>query len=246
MCCLPPAPRACGTGYRDRWWWCPAGGSSVGWLELGPLCPMHRVEGLLGDLALFVPVAFDGEDDKHQGQDAEDQGLDRVEHHLQAEKADRDEGDRERGDDAERDLTAVDVAEEPHRGRHRLDELEHQLDETDEQGDPAGRDPVLELVEREELAEVASDPQSPKTLELEVEEADQCEAERDVDAARWRPQLLDPSHGRHETAPVAEQDQQEEGDEQRDVRLRGRACYAEPEVGQELVEPLEDVLGAAG
>ena len=43
------------------------------------------------------------------------------------------------GDDAERDLAAVDVAEEPHRQRDRLDELEHELDEADEHGDDARR-----------------------------------------------------------------------------------------------------------
>ena len=50
-------------------------------------------------------------------------------------RRDRDERDRQRGDDAERDLAAVDVAEESHRERDRLDELEHQLDEPHEQGD---------------------------------------------------------------------------------------------------------------
>ena len=58
----------------------------------------------------------------------------------------------ERRHDAQRDLAAVDVAEESHRQRQRLDELEHQLHEAHEQGDDARADAVLELVEREELA----------------------------------------------------------------------------------------------
>ena len=50
------------------------------------------------------------------------------------------ERDGQGGDDAERDLAAVDVAEESHRERDRLDELEHELDEADEQGDDPGAD----------------------------------------------------------------------------------------------------------
>ena len=55
-------------------------------------------------------------------------------------RRDRDDGDGQRGDDAERDLAAVDVAEESHRQRDRLDELEHELDQADEQGDDPGAD----------------------------------------------------------------------------------------------------------
>ena len=43
-------------------------------------------------------------------------------------------------DDRQRDLAAVDVAEEPEGERDRLDEFEHELDETDEQRDDAGAD----------------------------------------------------------------------------------------------------------
>src|SRR3954451_13419155 len=189
-------------------------------------------------------MALDGEDDEHEGQDAEDQCLDRVEHDFEAEQPDRDEGDGQRGDDAERHLTAVDIAEESHRQRNGLDELEHQLDQADEQGDPARGDPVLELVEREELAGVAADAEPTEPLELEVDEADKGEAEGDVDVTRGCAQLLDPTDGRDEAAPVAEQDEQEERDEQRDVGLGGRSRYSQSEITQELIEPLEDVLGA--
>ena len=140
----------------DRGWAAPrAARQWAGWSADGSW-PWTVVERLLGDVALLVLVALDREHDEHEGQDAEDQRLDRVEHDLEAEQADRDERDRQRGDDAERDLAAVDVAEESHRQRDRLDELEHELDEPDEQGDAARRDPVLELVEREELAGIAA------------------------------------------------------------------------------------------
>ena len=54
-------------------------------------------------------------------------------------RRDRDDREGQGGDDAERHLAAVDVAEESHRERERLDELEHELDEADEQGDDARR-----------------------------------------------------------------------------------------------------------
>ena len=134
---------------------------------------------------------------------------------------DRDERDRQRRDDAEGDLAAVDVAEESHRQRDRLDELEHQLDQADEHGDDAGADAVPELVEREELAEVAADAELPEALDLEDQEADEGHPDRDVHVARRRPQELDLADRRDQPDPVVEQDQQERADEDRDVR-RGR------------------------
>ena len=85
-----------------------------------------------------------------------------VQHELEPDQRHRDDHDRQRRDDAERDLAAVDVAEESHRQRDRLDELEHELDQADEQGDDPGADALAELVEREELAEVAPDAEAPE------------------------------------------------------------------------------------
>ena len=72
---------------------------------------------------------------------------------------------------AEGHLAAVDVAEESHREGQRLDELEHQLDEADEHGDDARADPILELVEREELAQVPADAEALEALVFEEDEA---------------------------------------------------------------------------
>ena len=110
----------------------------------------------------------------------------------------------------------------------------------------ARRDPVLELVQREELAGVAADAEPPEALELEVDEAHERKPDGDVDVARRGAELLDPSDRRDQPAPVAEQDEDEERDEQRDVRLGRRPGDAQPEVAQELVEPLERVLRATG
>ena len=80
----------------------------------------------------------------------------------------------EPGDDAERHLAPEDVAEESHRQRDRLDELEDELDEAHEQRDEPGADALLELVEREELRQVAADAEPPEALDLEREEGDRA------------------------------------------------------------------------
>ena len=193
----------------------------------------------------LVAVLLDRERDEHERQDAEDQRLDRVEHAVEQEQRDREDRDGQRRDDAEGDLAAVDVAEESHRQRHGLDELEHELDEADEHGDDAGADAVLELVDREELAEVAPHAEVAEALDLEDQEADQGHADRDVHVARRRPQELDLADRRHEADPVVEQDEQEGADEDRDVGPRGRPGEPDPEVVQELVGPLEEVLRPA-
>ena len=51
----------------------------------------------------------------------------------------------------ERHLAAVDVAEESHRQRDGLDELEQELDQAHEHRDDPGADALPELAEREEL-----------------------------------------------------------------------------------------------
>ena len=65
----------------------------------------------------------------------------KVEHDLQAEQADRDEAEGQGGDDAERHLAAVDVAEETHREREWLDEFDHEIDQAHEERDTARRIP---------------------------------------------------------------------------------------------------------
>src|SRR4051812_24223101 len=187
-------------------------------------------------------MALDGEDDEDEREHAEDERLDRVEHQLEREEQDGNEGDRQRGDDAERDLAAVDVAEESERERDRLDELEHQLDEAHEQGDDAGADALPELVQREELAEVTADAELPEPEELEDREAHERHPDGDVDVARWRAQLIDLADRGHEADPVVEDDEQEGAEEDRQVRPCGLARDPDPEVAEELVEPLEDVL----
>ena len=84
----------------------------------------------------------------------------------------------------------------------------------------AGADPLAELAEREELAEVAAHAQVPDAFDVEDHEADQGHADGDVHVARRRAKLRDLADGRDEADPVVEQDQQEERGEDRDVRTR--------------------------
>ena len=100
-----------------------------------------------------------------------------------AEQRHGDDGDGQRGDDAQRDLAAVDVAEESHRQRDRLDELQQELHQADEQRDDPGPDALPELPEREELAEVAADPEVLKPWYSKKTKRDEREADRDVHVA---------------------------------------------------------------
>jgi hypothetical protein len=59
-----------------------------------------------------------------------------------------------------------------------------------------------------------------EALELEEDERDQGEPDRDVQVRGGRAQLFELADGRDEPAPVAEQDEDEEPGEQREVRLR--------------------------
>src|SRR5690242_8479428 len=171
-------------------------------------------EHVLRDVPLLLVMALNGQDDEDEREDAEDEGLDRVEHELQAEQGDGDERDRQRGDDPEGDLATIDVAEESERQRDRLDELEHQLDQAHEHR----ADALPELVQREELAEIAAHAQLPEAEELEDREADEGHPDGDVHVARWRAQLLDLADGRHEADPVVEDDEQECAQEDGQVR----------------------------
>ena len=105
-------------------------------------------------------------------------------------------------DDGQGDLAAVDVAEESHRQRDRLHELEEELDDPDVHGQQPGPDAVAELADREELAEVAAHAQLPEALALEEHERGQGQADGDVDVAGGRPQLVDLADRRHQAAPV--------------------------------------------
>src|SRR6266540_2331677 len=130
----------------------------------------------LGDRAASVlllvtsVVALDRNDRVHEHERREDQRLDEIEEALEQEHCRRNDRDGERRNDAKGHLATEDVAEETHRERDGLDELEHELDEPDEQTDGARADAIPEGPEWEELREVAPNPETPKALELEVRE----------------------------------------------------------------------------
>src|SRR5688500_241221 len=168
-------------------------------------------------LRMIVVVGLDGDEGEHEGQDAEDQRLHEIEQELEAHHGHRDDDERQARDDAEGDLAGVDVAEESHRERDRLDELEEELQQADEQGDDARPDAVAEPADVEELAEVAAEAQVPHALDVEHEERQQREPDRDVDVARRCPELFRPSDAGQQAAPVAQEDEQEEGDEDRHI-----------------------------
>ena len=95
-----------------------------------------------------------------------------------------------------------------------------QLGDANEHGDEAGADAVLELVDREELAQVFAHAETAEAFDLEHDERDDRQADGDVDVARGRAQELDSADDRQQAGPVREQDQQEEADEDRRCRAR--------------------------
>src|SRR3954469_25001808 len=69
--------------------WCPwvdrARSVRARWLWLSTL---HRIDCLLADLSLFLVVRLDRGEDEDQRQDAEDEGLDQVEHPFEQQQGD--------------------------------------------------------------------------------------------------------------------------------------------------------------
>src|ERR1035437_6257576 len=112
-------------------------------------------------------VALDGDQDEHQGQDREDEGLDQVEERLQPYECDGDHGQGKRRDNGQCNLTAVDVAEESHRERDRLHELEEEFDYAHIHGQDARPEAVAELSDREELAQVTAHAKTSEAFALE-------------------------------------------------------------------------------
>src|SRR2546422_6812996 len=97
--------------------------------------------GHIGELRRGVSlllVALDRDECEHEGERGEDERLDEVEQELQPEHGDRNDRDRQGREDAQRNLPAQDVAEESHRQRDRLDQLEKELDQTDKQVEQPG------------------------------------------------------------------------------------------------------------
>ena len=197
-------------------------------------------------MTLVVVVALDGHEDEHQRQRAEDERLDEGQDDLEAVQRDRrQEAGREAQHDGQRHLAPEDVAEESRRERDGLDELEHELHEPHEDGDEAGADAAAELAEGKELGEVAACPEAPDTLDVEGEEGHQRQADGHVEVAGGGAQPVKVADGWHESAPVEDEDEHEEGREERQVASRLGAAHAQPEAADGFVGPLQEVLHAA-
>src|SRR3954469_10410018 len=222
------------------------GGSVVEALAAGELGGDVAFGDVLADVAVALGVLFvvtlDRDQREHQREDREDQRLHEVEQDLEAEHQHRENHERQAGDDAKGDLARVDVAEESHRQRHGLHELEQELEKPDEQRDDARSDAVAEPAEVEELAEIAADAEAPDALDVEQHEADEGQADRHVHVAGRRTEPFDLPHGWDQTAPVAQEDVDEEGGEDGAVAAGGRTTERRREVREALVDVLKRVL----
>src|SRR5439155_24935861 len=210
----------------------------------------HPTLGHVGDTFVLLGVVRLHRDDRvHEHERREDERLHEVEQAFEQEHPGGNERDRERRDDPERDLTAEDIAEESHRQRDRLDELEQKLNQADEQVDDAASHALAEAADDEKLAQVATHAEAAEALEVEVQERHQREPDRHVHVARGRPQELHLAEERQQAAPVREQDEQEERREKRDVGAGigpaqgdGPVLEALPRELERVLEPARDLL----
>ena len=135
---------------------------------------------------LIVPLLvmpLHGQHGEDEDKDAEDDPLHEAHEELEAIQGNWDESEGDRGHYGKGKLAAVDVAEESHRQGDRLHDFKEELQHANEEAD-------WTALEREELSEIATDAERANALVVEVDEGDECQANRDVHVARWRAELV--------------------------------------------------------
>jgi len=143
----------------------------------------------------LVVVPLHGEHGEDQDEHAEDEALHEPNEELKAVERKRDERKGDGGHHRKCEFAAVDVAEESHRERHWLDDLQEELKDADEEPDRS-------TLQREELAEIAAESERTKALIVEVDKCNQRKPNRDVDITRWRAELVHSSNTRDQPRPV--------------------------------------------
>ena len=186
---------------------------------------------------LFV-VPLHGEHGEDQNEHAEDDPLHQADEELEAVQSERNERERDGSHHSECELSAVDVAEESHRERHWLDELQEELEDADEESD-------WPPFQREEFAEVAADAECTEALVVEVAEGDEGKADGHIDVACWCAKLMHASNARDQPRPVRNGDEEEAGEEEGDGALCAWPTDTHRKVRQTLDRKLDRVLHTA-
>ena len=135
---------------------------------------------------LIVPLLvmpLHGQHGEDEDEHAEDDSLHQAHEKLEAVEGKRNVRNGNCGDDGESKLTAVNVAEEAHRQREWLDELQEEFDHANKEADGAA-------LKGEELSKVPAKAERSHALIVEVDEGDERQAYGDVDVARWRAELM--------------------------------------------------------
>src|SRR5688572_17867020 len=161
-------------------------------------------------LLVVFPVAFQGEHEVHEDEQAEDEALNEADEDLEAGERDREpRQEKEPAHDDEHDLAAEHVAPKPERERGHAEELAEELDEPDQDHDHADEGTFLESAEVEPPGYVREAELS-ESVRLIGHERDERHAEVDVVVARGRPQQLDLAEEWRHRQPVRDDDEEEQ------------------------------------
>ena len=173
---------------------------------------------------LFV-VPLHGKHGEDQDEHAEDEALHQPNEELKAVERNWNKGDCDCCHHSERKFAAVNVAEESHGERDRLDELKKEFKDTNDETDWAA-------LQREELSKIPAESQRSKSLVVKVEEGNECKANGDIDITCWRAEFMDASNAWNEARPVGNRYKEEAGEEERDEWLCASATDSNGEVGE--------------
>lgn len=143
----------------------------------------------------LVVVPLHGEHGEDQDKHAEDEALNEPDEELEAVERKRDERNGDGGHHRECEFAAVDVAEESHRERHWLNDLQEELEDADEEA-------YRPTLQREELAEIAAESERTEALIVEVDESNQRKPDGDVDITCWSAELVHSPNARDQAGPV--------------------------------------------
>ena len=139
---------------------------------------------------LFV-VPLHGEHGEDQDEHAEDEALHEPNEELEAVERNWNKGDCDCCHHSECKFTAVNVAEESHGERDRLDELKEEFKDTNDETDWAA-------LQCEELPKIPAESQRSESLVVKVEEGNECKANGDVHVTGWGAELVDAANARNE------------------------------------------------
>src|SRR5687768_2719324 len=197
-------------------------------------------------LVLLTTMRFERKDDVEEHKEREYERLDEADEQLEPhERKHEARQEEERREHGEHDLAAPHVAPESERQCEDAEELAEELDDADEDHDDAHEHALVERREIEPPREVRKSV-LPDARRLIPDEPGEGESKVGVIVRRRNVQQPDLSNERNEEQPVAEECEQEQGPEERQVPDYAWATRILHEVDQELHHQLDQALETTG